>query len=73
MTKKATNRCPRCGTKSAAMKEGRNALSRKDNTTHICPDCGTDTVRAGRAEPWNVNVHPKSSTICSSSVGTTST
>ena len=29
--------CPRCG-KSYA---GRPALSRKDNETLICPDCGT--------------------------------
>lgn len=32
-----TGVCPRCG-KSYT---GRPALSRKDNTTMICPDCGT--------------------------------
>ena len=35
MTKKAV--CPRCGKTYA----GRPALSRADNQTPICPDCGT--------------------------------
>ena len=32
-----TRTCPFCG----AVYKGRPALSRKDNKTHICPDCGT--------------------------------
>ena len=33
----STNKCPSCG----RMYSGYPALSRKDNKTEICPDCGT--------------------------------
>ncbi len=34
--------CPRCGEKKLREVEAENALSRKDNKTYICSDCGTD-------------------------------
>lgn len=33
----SANTCPRCG----KIFRGRPALSREDNETSICPDCGT--------------------------------
>lgn len=32
--------CPQCGEKKLHPMESRNALSRRDNDTWICPDCG---------------------------------
>jgi len=32
--------CPRCGT--GGMEKPRTALSRRDNKTHICPECGQE-------------------------------
>lgn len=34
-------RCPRCGD-STLRTDGRNALSRHDNSTWVCDECGTD-------------------------------
>lgn len=33
--------CPRCGEKTLHPEMVRNSLSRKDNETYICDDCGT--------------------------------
>ena len=42
--------CPKCGQEF----RGRPAISRKDNETPICPDCGTrealETLNIGKAE-----------------------
>lgn len=47
--------CPRCGTPLNMMRPALNALSRVDNQTYICPDCGTaealwDWKHQGRQE-----------------------
>jgi predicted RNA-binding Zn-ribbon protein involved in translation (DUF1610 family) len=34
--------CPRCGLMKMRDIEVQNALSRRDNKTHICSDCGTE-------------------------------
>lgn len=43
-------RCPRCG----RTYHGASALSRKDNKTSICPDCGTrealESIGIGKEE-----------------------
>lgn len=36
------SKCPRCRTNLLHPTPVRNALSRKDNETYICSDCGTD-------------------------------
>jgi len=33
-------KCPRCGVNELKPKLASNALSRKDNKTYICSDCG---------------------------------
>lgn len=38
---KAVEACPRCGSPKMDKVLVRNALSRKDNKTYICNDCGT--------------------------------
>jgi predicted RNA-binding Zn-ribbon protein involved in translation (DUF1610 family) len=38
-------KCPRCGV-NELLEEGCNALSRQDNETEICNDCGTDEALA---------------------------
>jgi predicted RNA-binding Zn-ribbon protein involved in translation (DUF1610 family) len=38
------NLCPRC--RRTTLLEGRNALSRRDNKTEICSDCGTKEALA---------------------------
>lgn len=35
-------KCPRCGKRKMHPDEASNALSRKDNETFICNDCGAD-------------------------------
>lgn len=45
--KKALKTCPRCQ-KSYI---GYPALSRVDNKTKICPDCGTEEARLGIVRP----------------------
>lgn len=37
-----TKICPRCGEPKMREPEAMNALSRRDNKTYICSDCGTD-------------------------------
>ena len=34
--------CPRCRVTTLREPEVHNALSRRDNKTHICSDCGTE-------------------------------
>lgn len=34
--------CPRCKEKKLHPNEVMNALSRKDNKTYVCSDCGTE-------------------------------
>ncbi len=36
------NQCPRCGEPKIDEREVMNALSRRDNKTYICSDCGTE-------------------------------
>lgn len=47
---KVTRVCPLCGQKYI----GRSALSRADNKTPVCPDCGTrqalESIGIGKAE-----------------------
>jgi ribosomal protein S27AE len=45
--KKALKTCPRCGKQYI----GHPALSREDNKTEICPDCGTEEARLGMVRP----------------------
>lgn len=51
-------RCPRCNYLTLRTdRPALNALSRKDNETYVCSDCGTDealtNVRGGRdADVW---------------------
>lgn len=54
---KGVQMCPRCGTQPLDDNLVRNALSRKDNQTYVCPSCGTDealvNLRFGRdADVW---------------------
>lgn len=46
--------CPRCADNLLHASRVRNALSRKDNETYICPPCGTDEgLRdASGQDPW---------------------
>lgn len=46
--------CPRCVTNLLHADRVRNAVSRKDNETLICPPCGTsEAIRnANRLDPW---------------------
>jgi hypothetical protein len=34
--------CPRCGERKLDPEKARNALSRRDNETYVCSDCGLD-------------------------------
>jgi transposase-like protein len=46
--------CPRCKKNELNPVEVRNALSRRDNKTYICSDCGTDEAMfdfAARSKP----------------------
>ena len=40
--KKERHLCPRCKKRDMENEEVRNALSRRDNKTYICSDCGTE-------------------------------
>jgi predicted RNA-binding Zn-ribbon protein involved in translation (DUF1610 family) len=42
MTKMAANICPRCKNNELHPVKVMNALSRADNKTYICDECGTD-------------------------------
>lgn len=47
--------CPRCGRDDMKSPAARNALSRKDNKTHVCSSCGTDEammVFFGNGDSW---------------------
>ena len=53
-------KCPLC---HRSYQEGFHALSRRDNETHICPDCGTreamEDYFAGEARAGhNLNLQP---------------
>ena len=43
-------KCPLC---YRSYQEGFHALSRRDNTTHICPDCGTREAMEDYFTGWN--------------------
>ncbi|RJX22771.1 MAG: hypothetical protein C4575_00555 [Desulforudis sp.] len=52
--------CPRCGERKLDPEKVRNALSRRDNETYVCNDCGTDEAMydlvlaglCGRRDPF---------------------
>lgn len=48
------SKCPRCQISLLHASKARNALSRKDNETYICSDCGTDEALrdAQRVDVW---------------------
>jgi hypothetical protein len=54
--------CPRCKERPLNPIPGLNALSRLDNHTYICPECGMEEALDGllRKEPkteWLTNLH----------------